>query len=145
MIPQSAKTDPHCTIEAVESRDPSERLEDKVEQASVKHPDQRRERSGVRAVMPKDRHKREKCIDDGAEPDPRYHEFEGGQVSFEQENDETGKEEGKGDVEEGGQYLHCPRDAQLNKTFSKKRAYAGSFMWRIPQLSDLDVSTHPML
>jgi hypothetical protein len=48
-------------------------------------------------------------------------------------------------MEEGGQRLDRPRDAQLNKTFSKKRANPGSFMWSVPQLSNLDVSTYPML
>ena len=66
-------------------------------------------------------------------------------INVAKENNEAGKEQEQGKVEKRGQRIDGPWQETLLHTFGEERTNARSLVWLVSRLSDLEISSCPLL
>jgi hypothetical protein len=80
------------------------------------------------------------------EPDPPNHTGEDFLVHIEQENDKSGKEEEKREMQKRRQSFNRPRNMHLVNAVGKECMHSRPLLWNAPRrLSQADVSTRPLM
>ena len=84
-------------------------------------------------------------IESCAKDDPRQHQLEDREINVAKENNEAGEEQEQGKVEERGQRIDGPWKETLLDAFSEERTDTRSLVWLVSRLSDLEISSCPLL
>ena len=84
-------------------------------------------------------------VESHTKADPRQHKLEGREINVAKEHNEAGEEQKQRKVEKRGQGIDGPRKKTLRDAFGKKRTDARSLVWTISGLSDLEISSCPLL
>ena len=80
-----------------------------------------------------------------AKADPRRHQLEAREIDVAKEHNEAGEEQEEGKVEKRGQGIDGPWKETLLDAFCKKSTDARSLVWLVSRLSDLEISSCPLL
>ena len=84
-------------------------------------------------------------IERRAKADPRQHQLEACEIDVAKEHNEAGEEQEQGKVKKRGQGIDGPRKETLLDAFGKKRTDTRSLVWLVSRLSDLEISSCPLL
>ena len=84
-------------------------------------------------------------VESRAKADPRQHQLEASEVDVAKEHNEAGEEQEQGKVEKRRQGIDGPWKETLLDAFGKKRTDARPLMWLVSRLSDLEISSCPLL
>ena len=84
-------------------------------------------------------------IESRAKADPGQHQLEAREIDVAKEHNEAGEEQEQGKVEKRGQGIDGPWKETLLDAFCEKRADARSLVWLVSRLSDLEISSCPLL
>jgi hypothetical protein len=91
------------------------------------------------------RHACDAPVQSRAKADPRRHQLEAREIDVAKENNEAGEEQEQGKVKKRGQGIDSPWKETLLDAFCEKRADARSLVWLVSRLSDLEISSCPLL
>ena len=80
-----------------------------------------------------------------AKADPRQYQLEAREIDIAKEHNKAGEEQEEGKVEKRGQSIDGPRQETLFDAFGKKRTNACALVWLVSRLSDLEISSCPLL
>lgn len=112
----------------------------------VKQPNCRREWSIIRAVVPKDGHECDACVDRRGQGYPTGHGSTDCVIDVKQENEETCEEDEERKMNHGRQRLNGPGNVKPLDSISEECTNLRSLFLRTPWLlSGPDVSTRPLL
>ena len=95
--------------------------------------------------MTNDRHTCDAPVESRAQADPRQYALEDREINVAKKNNEAGEEQEQGKVEERRQGIDGPWKETLLDAFSKERTDARSLVWLVSRLSDLEISSCPLL
>ena len=84
-------------------------------------------------------------IESRAKADPRQYTLEDREINVAKEDNEAGEEQEQGKVEERGQGIDGPWQETLLDAFSEERTDACALVWLVSRLSDLEISSCPLL
>ena len=84
-------------------------------------------------------------VESRAKANPRQDELEDREINIAKENNEAGKEQEERNVEKRGQGINGPWQETLLDTFGKKCTDARSLVWAVSRLSNLEISSCPLL
>ena len=84
-------------------------------------------------------------IESRAKADPRQHQPEACEIDVAKEHNEAGEEQEEGKVKKRGQGIDSPWKETLLDAFGKKRTDACALVWLVSRLSDLEISSCPLL
>ena len=84
-------------------------------------------------------------VESRAKADPRQHCLEDCEINVAKENNEAGKEQEQRNVEKCGQGIDGPWQETLLHTFGEERTNTRSLVWLVSRLSDLEISSCPLL
>ena len=84
-------------------------------------------------------------IESRAKASPRQYQLEAREIDVAKEHNEACKEQEEGKVEKRGQGIDSPWKQTLLHAFGKKRTDACSLVRLVSRLSDLEISSCPLL
>ena len=84
-------------------------------------------------------------VESRAKANPRQHCLEDCEINVAKENNEAGEEQEEGKVEKRGQRIDGPWQETLLDAFGKECANTRSLVWLVSRLSDLEISSCPLL
>ena len=91
------------------------------------------------------RHACDAPVQSRAKADPRRHQLEAREIDVAKENNEAGEEQEQGKVKKRGQGIDGPWKETLLDAFCKKSTDARPLVWLVSRLSDLEISSCPLL
>ena len=84
-------------------------------------------------------------IESRAKASPRQYQLEAREIDIAKEHNKADEEQEQGKVEKRGQGIDGPRQETLLDAFGKKRTDACALVWLVSRLSDLEISSCPLL